>query len=163
MKRLILMRHAKSDWSGTALTDHERLLNERGRASAAALGNWLREMEILPDEIFSSSSARTKETLVRLDLEEQPDAHLTRDLYLASEDQILNVLQRAKGDCVLLLGHNPGIGICAENIVSSHPAHPQFSLYPTGATLVADFDIDRWADARFGNAIARHFTVPRDL
>jgi phosphohistidine phosphatase len=38
MKRLILMRHAKSDWSGGALTDHDRMLNKRGRVSAAALG-----------------------------------------------------------------------------------------------------------------------------
>lgn len=163
MKRLILMRHAKSDWSGTGLTDHDRILNQRGRRGAAALGHWLREIDVLPDAVLSSSAARTEETFVRLGLEDGTPVQFTRDLYLASEDQILSAVQAAQGDCLLVLGHNPGIGMCAESILASHPEHPQFSLYPTGATLIADFEIDTWRDARFGNAIARHFTVPRDL
>lgn len=164
MKRVIVMRHAKSDWSGTATTDHDRILNKRGRSSATALGNWLREIDVIPDTVLCSSAMRTRETFVRLGL---PDAELdittTRDLYLASEDQILSALQRAKGACVLIVGHNPGIGMFAANILGTAYPHPQFPLYPTGATLVADFDISTWADATWRKAIARHFTVPRDL
>jgi phosphohistidine phosphatase len=64
---------------------------------------------------------------------------------------------------VLILGHNPGIGICASEIVAEPPQDPQFTQYPTGATLVADFDIDDWQEADWGKAIARHFVVPRAL
>lgn len=163
MKRLILMRHAKSDWSGALTSDHDRLLNARGQRSAAALGDWLRIEELIPDEVLSSSSARTRETFVRLDLPEDITTHFERGLYLASEDQILDRLQRAKGDIVLMVGHNPGIGYCAERLLPTPLDHPQFGKYPTGATLVADFEIDHWADARWHNANARHFTVPRDL
>lgn len=163
MKRLILMRHAKSDWSGALTSDHDRLLNDRGRKAAKALGDWMRSLELMPDEILSSSSARTRETFVRLALPDGITTHLERGLYLATEDQILDRLQRAKGDVVLMVGHNPGIGCCAERLLTQRHDHPQFRKYPSGATLVADFDIAHWADARFGKANARHFTVPRDL
>lgn len=164
MKRVIVMRHTKSDWSGMATTDHDRVLNKRGRSSAAALGAWLGEIKVTPDAVLCSSAIRTRETLLRLDLPDLiANTTTTRDLYLANEDQLLTALKRASGECVLIVGHNPGIGTFASNILSAAHSHPQFALYPTGATLVADLDIDTWADVRFGNAIARHFTVPRDL
>ena len=162
MKRLILMRHAKSDWSGSG-QDHDRPLNPRGRDSSAAMGDWLRAHDLLPDEVLSSSSMRTRETLVRLDLPDDTKTTFTRDLYLASHHDILQTLRGATGDTVLLLGHNPGIGWCANEIVEEAPEHPQFGKYPTCATLVAEFDIADWQQADWGNAIARHFVVPRDL
>jgi phosphohistidine phosphatase len=163
MKRLILMRHAKSDWSGALTSDHNRVLNPRGRAGATALGRWLRSQNLIPDEILCSSSARTRETLMRLDLPTDIPTQFERGLYLATEDQIMDRLQRADGDVVLVIGHNPGIGYCAERMVAAAPDHPQFAKYPTGATLVADFDVDGWSNARWQTAIARHFVVPRDL
>ncbi|NEK22927.1 histidine phosphatase family protein [Sulfitobacter sp. JBTF-M27] len=162
MKRLILMRHAKSDWSGGG-NDHNRPLNPRGRKAAAALGDWLRAHDLLPDQVLSSSSMRTHETFVRLDLPQDIDVIFTRALYLATHDEILKAMRNASGDTILTLGHNPGSGIAASQILASPPDHPQFQQYPTGATLVADFDIDDWKDADWGKAIARHFVVPRDL
>ena len=108
MKRLILMRHAKSDWSGEALIDHDRALNDRGRANARALGDWLRDQGIVPDEVLCSSAMRTQETLAGLNLPGGIKTTITRKLYLASLDQILSLLQRATGNSVLVLGHNPG-------------------------------------------------------
>lgn len=163
MKRLILMRHAKSDWSGGPANDHDRPLNPRGRKAATALGGWLSSHEIVPDQVLSSTSARTTETLKRLNLPPEIDTQFLRTLYLAPAEVILNTLQEAKGDCVLMIGHNPGIGMTAEAILESLPAHPKFTAYPSGATLVADFDIADWSQADWGNANARHFTVPRDL
>ncbi|MEW9919803.1 histidine phosphatase family protein [Marimonas sp. MJW-29] len=162
MKRLILMRHAKSDWSGSG-QDHDRPLNPRGRRSAGAMGDWLREQGLLPDEVLSSSSMRTRETLVRLNLPEETPTTFTRDLYLAPHHDILRTLRRATGKTVLMLGHNPGIGWFAREIVAHAPDHPQFDQYPTCATLVAEFDIDDWRDADWGKADARHFVVPREL
>ena len=163
MKRLILMRHAKSDWSGGLTSDHDRPLNGRGRRGAAALGDWLRDEALVPDEILCSSAMRTRETLVRLALPETIPMRFERGLYLATEDQILDQLQRAKGHIVLMLGHNPGIAYCAAGVLATPPAHPDFDKYPTGATLVADFDIDHWADAAWHSATCAAFTTQRNL
>lgn len=163
MKRLILMRHAKSDWSGGPSSDHDRPLNARGRDACSALGAWLRAEELIPDQVLCSSSMRTRETLVRFDLPVGIQTTETRDLYLASADEILAALQNATGQTVLMIGHNPGIGMAAEAVLATLPDHPKFLQYPTGATLVADFDIDNWDQAGWGKAIARHFEVPREL
>lgn len=163
MKRLILMRHAKSYWSGGPSSDHDRPLNPRGRLAATALGGWLAGHALEPDEILISTSARTRETLAGLNLSPKINTQFLRTLYLAPADAILKTLRGAKGACVLMIGHNPGIGMMAEAILTDLPEHFKFMAYPTGATLVADFDITDWADADWGKANARHFTVPRDL
>lgn len=163
MKRLILMRHAKSDWSGGQSNDHDRPLNARGRAASADLGEWLRRNTIIPDQVLCSSAMRTSETFVRLALPSETPLEQTRALYLADADHILATLQKATGSTVLMLGHNPGIGMAAEAVLAELPDHPQFVQYPTGATLVAEFDIDTWDQAAWGKAIARHFVVPREL
>lgn len=163
MKRLILMRHAKSDWSGEAFVDHDRTLNDRGRANALALGDWMRAEGYLPDQVLCSSATRTQETLAGLRLPDGISTTITRTLYLASLDQILGQVQRANGDTLLVLGHNPGVGMCADEIIAHPPDHPQFMAYPTGATLVADFAQDKWADVGWGKGRATAFVVPREL
>ncbi len=163
MKRLILMRHAKSDWSGGAGNDHDRPLNPRGRRAATDLGDWLRAHDLIPDQVLCSSAERTGETLLRLNLPDNIDITFTRTLYLASHHTVLNAMRAATGEVLLMLGHNPGTGICAAEIVAKPPDHPKFVQFPSGATLVADFDITDWCDADWGKANARHFIVPRDL
>ncbi|MDF1728250.1 MAG: histidine phosphatase family protein [Sulfitobacter sp.] len=162
MKRLILMRHAKSDWSASA-GDHARPLNPRGRHAAALMGDWLRTQDLLPDEVILSDAMRTRETLLRLDLPEDTPVSARRTLYLADDEAWLDAVQGASGDSLLLIGHNPGIGFCAERIVAQPPEHPDFGRYPTCATLVAEFEIDSWEQADWGGAMVLHFTQPRDL
>lgn len=159
MPQMILMRHAKSDWE-TGLPDHERPLNARGRGGATALGDWLRAQDLIPDQALVSSAARTQETWERLAL----DAPITpiATLYLASPAEILKTLQFATGQRVLILGHNPGIAEFADHMLASRPDHPKFTDYPTGATLVAQFNTP-WKNTKPGTSRALQFVVPRDL
>jgi phosphohistidine phosphatase len=160
-KTLILMRHAKSSWSHTGLDDHDRPLNKRGRRSAAALGEWLREHDWLPDQVICSDAVRTKETFSGLKLTVKPE--FTADLYRVTANQMLRVLASASGDCVLMLGHNPAIAGFAGQLVDEAPDHPRFFDYPTGATLVVQFDIDDWARIAWRGGQVMEFVVPREL
>ena len=161
MKRLILMRHAKSDWADPSLPDHDRPLNKRGRRAATALGHWLRAAGLHPDQALCSSAARTQETCARLALPFDPERHPA--LYLAEAPDMLRTLRAAQGDTVLMIGHNPGIAELAAHLVATPPAHGRFEDYPTGATLVAEFDIDTWRDLQPGTGRAQHFVIPREL
>lgn len=162
MRRLILMRHAKSDW-GTGLEDHERHLNPRGKAAATALGRWLRDHAILPDCVLCSSAERTGQTLIGLGLPQSAKITFTRGLYLAEAEEMLAILKQCGQDCVLMIGHNPGIGEMAGRLVDNPPDHPQFYNYPTGASLVVGFDVESWNDIGWHQGQPIEFTVPRDL
>lgn len=162
MKTLILMRHAKSDW-GAGRKDIERPLNPRGEKSAQAMGEWMRQQGIRPDVVLCSSAARTQQTLDGLALTSDVPVTLLRDLYLAEPAQMLEILQQAQGERVLVLGHNPGSAMLAATLLSALPEHPEFSNFPTCATLVAHFDIHHWHDLAPGTGVFLHFIVPRDL
>jgi phosphohistidine phosphatase len=162
-RHLILMRHAKSNWGDPALDDHDRPLNRRGRRAAKALGGWVRERGWMPDEVLCSTAARTRETLTRLALPGEVTVHYRSALYLAEPEAMLEVLRGAKGACVLMLGHNPGIGEFAGRLLTAPPPHARFGDYPTGATLVANFLLTRWDQAGWGEAQAVDFVVPREL
>lgn len=162
MKRLILMRHAKSDWSDLALSDHERKLNARGRQSAVALGDWLSRLPLHPDHVLCSDAARTRETLSLLALGDVDTSTLS-SLYLAEPGVMEAALYKRDENCVLMIAHNPGCAMLANMLLAETPDHPSFQSFPTGATLVADFDIDSWRNLRRGTGTTVHFIVPRDL
>ncbi|SHG84984.1 SixA phosphatase family protein [Marivita hallyeonensis] len=161
MKRLVLMRHAKSDWSARG-DDHARPLNKRGLKSAPAMGQWLTDQGWVPDEILCSSSTRTRQTLDLLGLPDTP-TRFERSLYLASAEQMIDVLRGADGDTVLMLGHNYGIADCAHQLVSEPPDHPRFSDYPTCATSLIAFDVTSWQDVRPGLGVCEGFAIPREV
>ncbi|CUH78809.1 SixA phosphatase family protein [Tropicibacter naphthalenivorans] len=159
MTRLILMRHAKSDWSAFQ-DDHARGLNKRGRKSAVAMGDWLRTRGYLPDAILCSTATRTRETLDGLTLG-APVTFLD-SLYHAAPDTMLDDLRGATGDTVLMIGHNPGISALAKALVRQPPDHARFADYPTCATLVVDFD-SPWPDIRLATGEVQDFAVPREV
>lgn len=161
MKRLILMRHAKSDWGTPALPDPARPLNKRGRRAATALGHWLRDTGHLPDEILCSTAIRAQDTLARLAL--APARNLLDTLYMAEPPAMLSALRQAHGDTVLMIGHNPGIAEFAASLVATPPDHDRFDDYPTGATLIAEFDIDDWTNLQERTGRATVFITPRTL
>lgn len=159
--RLILMRHAKSSWDDPRQADHDRPLNKRGRRSAKAIGDRLRARGNVPDLALSSTSTRTRETFDRLRLPCPVDYLPT--LYLAEPAAILDALQSAGGQTVLLLGHNPGIAEFAARLVTHPPMHDRFHDYPTCATLIVEFPEKTWAAVRFGTAAPVDFVIPKEL
>ena len=165
MKRLILTRHAKSSWDDPTTPDRDRPLNDRGKAAAAELGVWLASRGYIPGEVLCSDALRTRKTWSGLApaLPGTPILHLKPALYHAGPDVMLAVLRNATEDCVMMIGHNPGIAEFAARLVAHPPANAEFSRYPTGATLVCDFNAESWAEVGYGQATTEDFIVPREV
>jgi phosphohistidine phosphatase len=165
MKRLILTRHAKSSWDDPLTPDHDRPLNERGKAAAADLGIWLASRGYVPDEVLCSDALRTRKTWsgIAPALPGTPILHLKPALYHAGPDVMLAVLRHAAAETVMVIGHNPGIGEFAHRLVAREPANAEFNRYPTGATLVCDFAVDSWDKVTFGQGTTVDFVVPSEI
>ncbi|MFV0334873.1 MAG: SixA phosphatase family protein [Tropicimonas sp.] len=161
MKRLILLRHAKSSWVNPDLDDFDRPLNKRGKRSARELGKWLREAEHRPGQVLCSAARRARETWEGLALEGAPE--LRQDLYNAPSEGLFDALRAAEAPVVMLIAHNPGIAAFAHEILAAPPDHARFADYPTGALLVADFPVGEWSEVRAATGRAVVFVIPQDL
>ena len=165
MKRLILTRHAKSSWDDPLTPDHDRPLNERGKAAAADLGQWLASRGYVPDEVYCSDALRTRKTWsgIAPALPGTAVLELKPALYHAGADVMMAVLRHAKADTVMIIGHNPGIAEFAAKLVAQAPRNAEFQRYPTGATLVADFAVDSWEELGWGQGVVDDFIVPKEI
>lgn len=151
MKRLLLMRHAKSDWDHPHLADADRPLNARGQRAALAMGEWLRQQAAVPQLILVSPAIRAQETLARL-LEQwlnPPECRTIEGLYPGSPQHFLGAVGQVDEatETVLLLAHNPGLEILVDMIGGR--AEP----FPTAA--VADIRVGEVAWAMAANAATR--------
>lgn len=167
MKRLGLLRHAKSDWDDLSLRDFDRGLNARGRRGAALMGRHIREHGIAWDLLLASPAERVKRTLEASGLE--VPARWDQQAYLADADGLMGLLRRIGGnpDAVLLAAHNPGL---QELVFSLVPPEAQNALfeelaekYPTATFALLELEIDAWADCKAGCGKLVHFARPRDL
>ena len=160
MKRLILMRHAEAGWH-INMDDHERPLSASGIRDAKKIGSWLKEKEYIPDEVISSTSVRTRETLSCLFLE-CPQI-FEKSLYLADAEQMKSTLQTLLSETVILLAHNPGITELAHDLMNHEEKHENFMDFPAASTLVIDFKADRWSEVKSDSGIFVDFVMPLHL
>jgi phosphohistidine phosphatase len=114
MKTLVLMRHAKSDWSHPGLPDHERPLNRRGERAAAAMGSYLENSQVSVQRIVASTAVRVQQTLRLMQQTWRGlNAEIITDgrLYLASPETVQRVALEHLAECdsVMIVGHNPAI------------------------------------------------------
>jgi phosphohistidine phosphatase len=113
LRELLIIRHAKSDWSGVSLQDKERPLAEKGKKQACKMGYWLANNDLIPDLILVSPTTRTQQTLSRLIRHWPQKPHIIEDelLYNASKEALIECLKSLPSSAhrVALLGHNPGL------------------------------------------------------
>lgn len=163
--RLILTRHAKSDWSGGTQRDFERPLNARGRVETRLVGEWLLSRGYLPDKIIASAARRTAETAEHLAamLGTDEPIDLRETLYQTDKEALIAALQAETAQTILVVNHNPTIAHLANALLHDRPCHTRFVDYPTGATAVIDFALAGWADLAPGSGALRDFAVPDEL
>ena len=163
MKRLYILRHAKSSWDDAELPDHERPLAPRGEQAAARIAEHMRSEEIAPALVLCSTALRARQTLAALlpVLTGHTEIRLEGALYGAGPDEVLarvNEVPEAVPS-VLLIGHNPTLHELALALSGREDALDRF---PTGA-LASLAVATSWADLRERGAALEGFVVPRDL
>lgn len=167
MKRLGLLRHAKSDWNETAVRDFDRGLNARGRRGAATIGRHIAAQGIEWDAVIASPAERVRGTLDASGLALAPQ--FDGRVYLADADRLIEVLRSVAGDpaSVLLVGHNPGLQEMLFRLVDPARENALFARaaekFPTAAFAVLELAIDDWCEVEPGCATLTHFARPRDL
>jgi phosphohistidine phosphatase len=113
MKTLLLMRHAKSSWKDEQMADHDRPLNKRGLREAPIMGEMLRDKELVPQQILSSSALRAVSTaeVVSKETGYKGTIDALDSLYLAEPQAYIDALTALPDtlERVLVIGHNPGL------------------------------------------------------
>jgi phosphohistidine phosphatase len=161
MRRITLLRHAKSDWGNPSQKDFDRPLNQRGESNGKLIGTRLKNSGVRPSLIISSDAVRAI-TTARLIAQNigypiefiQPD----NQLYLASPAGILEVLEREGENYndVMIIGHNPGLTELANQLCNSH-----IDNIPTCGVIAVDIEIDSWADIARTKGTLNYFDYPK--
>lgn len=160
MKKLLIMRHAKSDW-GSGLADHERPLNKRGTRAAAAMGKALAAMEEVPDLVISSTATRAASTARLAAGAGEWDSRITYSdaLYGTSVRGALEVLLEADPSAasVMLVGHEPTWSSLVEHLTGG-------SVVIKTATIAAiELYIRDWPDASGARGELLYLLQPRTI
>jgi phosphohistidine phosphatase len=164
-RRLVLLRHAKSDWPDVA--DHDRPLAKRGRRDAPAVGRWLGEAGYVPDAVVCSTALRARETwelasggLLAAVPGASPAVRLEPRVYDASVLGLLMLVREFPPEwrTALMVGHNPGLAELAAGLTDPPPDPPP--AFPTAAVAVLALP-GPWSDAGPGQAKLLTFRTPR--
>ena len=167
MRRLYLLRHAKSSWKEAGLPDRERPLAPRGRRAAKAMARHLADAGIEPQLVLCSPARRSLETLehVRAALG-GAEVQVEPELYGTGAAALLGRLQRVPDavGSVMLIGHNPALQHVALELARPGPARREVAAkYPTGALIELELPADSWAGVAGVDGELVTFVRPRDL
>ena len=142
MKTLLILRHAKSSWDDPKLSDHDRPLNERGRATAPKISRWILENGLIPDKIISSTAIRARQTteLIAQYGNFNKSVEFNHQLYDAPTSAYIEVLNQQTNElnCILLVGHNPTLEQLLEKLTGVR------ELLPTAALAQIEFSLNSW-------------------
>jgi phosphohistidine phosphatase len=151
MRRLMLLRHAKSDWSLPGQGDHDRALATRGREAAPRIGAYMARHRLRPDHVICSTAMRTRETweLVAPEFAKPPPVIYDERIYANNPEILLDIVRRTGPEVqvLLLVGHNPSLHVVAEQLSATSHGDARRQLrekFPTAGLAVIDFPIDAW-------------------
>ncbi len=161
LRRLTLLRHAKSSWQQADLDDHDRPLNERGERNAPTMGRRLAARGARPSLFITSTAKRARRTarLVARELgypleflQSEPD------LYLATPKTMLRILgdQPNNFSDIILCGHNPGITELASQLTGI-----SIDNVPTCGVVVIDVEVEEWSALAPAACQFKYFDYPK--
>ena len=178
MRRLMLLRHAKTEHDAPSGHDQDRRLDDRGRLDAAAIGGWIGRHPPVPDAVLVSTAVRAHQTweIAREAMKDalrepasQPHVELLDELYGADPAQLLQIIRMAETADparLMLIGHNPGMHELALMLTGSGDASAKKAIednLPTAGLAILDFDTDDWTDIGFRRGNLSQFVSPKLL
>ncbi len=161
MKTLLLVRHAKSSWENSDLTDFERPLNKRGKRDAPFMAKLIAEMNIRPDLMISSPAERALTTarIFAGEFNIDPKKIIKDDrIYTNGLKNIINIISEIDNDVITLIvfGHNPDLSYLTGKISDKY-----IDTIPTCGVVCVDFDFISWYDIESVKGKLRFFEYPK--
>jgi len=174
MRRLMLLRHAKTETEAPSGRDQDRRLDERGRRDAAEIGGWIGRHPPFPDMVQVSPAVRAQQTWdiaweAMKDGVPLPRVEYEEDLYGADATQLLHAIRMASASDpkrLMLVGHNPGMHELALALAGSGDASARKGLsdnLPTAGLAILDFAGKDWNDVAFRGGRLVRFVSPKLL
>ncbi|MBW0007546.1 MAG: histidine phosphatase family protein [Sphingomonas sp.] len=170
MRRLTVLRHAKSSWDAPGLDDFDRPLNDRGWKSARRMGRELKARGLRFDYVLASSAVRVRETLEGLSEEYDLSAPIRFEqaIYLAATQTLVSLVRDLPEEvqAPLFVGHNPGLERLLVELTHDDDEGLRDRIagkYPTGALAVVEFPAAKWGDVSPGSGEIVELILPREL
>jgi phosphohistidine phosphatase len=161
MKKLLLLRHAKSSWKDAGMKDFDRPLNKRGLKDAELIGKFIGTKKVRPVLFISSPAERARQTveLVVTSAALQGELRFDERIYEASVSRLFEVISQIEDnvDVVLLVGHNPGF---AELL---HGLTGEMRDFSTAGLAGIELNIEKWSKVRASVGHLKWFVAPKDL
>jgi phosphohistidine phosphatase len=161
-KKLILFRHAKSDWDSGAVSDHARPLASRGVESARVMGKFLMSAGEVPEQVLCSTAVRAVATvqlaakaggwIIPIDFRDS--------LYLPDTGSVIEEIRKAPDrlSSLMLVGHEPTWSELLSELIGGGEIR-----FPTAAMARVNFDTDRWEKVRRGRGTLAWLVKPKLL
>jgi phosphohistidine phosphatase len=163
MRNLLVMRHAKSDWGNSSLSDFDRPLNERGLKTAPFMGNEIKMRNKLPELIISSPANRAKTTAHLFAETTGFDGKMMfeDEFYFGSVDKIISIISKVDNqyETIMIVGHNPTWETIIYRLVKDSPG----VMMPTAAVASLLFDICGWDELQARSAKLEFLLIPKEL
>jgi len=160
MKKLYLIRHAKSDWSKAGLSDFDRGLNKRGKRSIPLMAQALKKKGIMPDLILSSAAKRARKTAKGLAKELGYAGEIIVDeaLYFTEPEEMIEKLREIDDskNNVFLIGHNPEMTELSNMLTETY-----IDNIPTLGIVSVTFNVQKWNEIAKGKGKMVAFIFPK--
>ena len=161
MKKLFVIRHAKSSWKDSSLADFDRPLNKRGFKNAPFMGDYLKARAVTPDIILSSPAVRAKTTaeIIANKVHYNKKILYEKSIYEADSRTLHNTLSALDNryNIVFLIGHNPGLNFLIDSYLDFN------ENIPTCGVVELEVQADSWKDLSTENVKLLSFNYPKKL
>jgi phosphohistidine phosphatase len=168
MRRLMLLRHAKTERAEPGEPDRSRKLTKRGRADVPVVGAYMTRHDLIPDLALVSPATRTQETwtLLAPSFAKAPKAANEERIYNADAKTLMRLIAEAKAaaQSLLVVGHNPGLHDLAVQLIATGDAQARERVteqLPTTGLVVIDLAFDDWSRLHAHAGRLERFVSPR--